>query len=307
MRRSALLLAVIGSLALPGAAPAAVTGGAEGGIDPGGAAFDPVPPPAPLRIRSFAPSAAAVSLRVDGPVRRVRLRVDLLDATSRALVRRFRLGTRRTGRRMRLAWAPRLAPGDYLARLDAQAPGARRARRIGRTPLRVAAPAPPPPAPPPAPPAPGPAAAPRFPVQGLYTFGGEDARFGAGRPGHSHQGQDMMAAQGTPIVSPVAGVVHWRAYQAEGAGHYLVIRADDGRDLVFMHMRAGSLTVDKGAPVAAGQRIGEVGNTGYGPEPGHSDEFTWHLHVGIQEPSGEWVNPYPLLRSLYRAAVEESP
>ena len=40
------------------------------------------------------------------------------------------------------------------------------------------------------------------------------ARFGAGRTGHVHQGQDIVAAEGTPVVTPVAGIVHWRAYQA---------------------------------------------------------------------------------------------
>ena len=51
--------------------------------------------------------------------------------------------------------------------------------------------------------------------------------------------------------------------------------------------------------------MGEVGNTGYGNTPGHRDEFTYHLHLGIQEPDGVWVNPYPLVSRLYDAAVRE--
>ena len=43
-----------------------------------------------------------------------------------------------------------------------------------------------------------------FPVQGAYSFGGPDSRFGAAREGHAHQGQDIAAAEGTPVVSPVA-------------------------------------------------------------------------------------------------------
>ena len=66
----------------------------------------------------------------------------------------------------------------------------------------------------------------------------------AARP--RHRGQDILAAQGTPVVTPRAGTVTWRAYQADGAGNYVVIRADDGRDFVFMHLLDGSITVAKG-------------------------------------------------------------
>ena len=112
-----------------------------------------------------------------------------------------------------------------------------------------------------------------FPVQGPYSFGGDGARFGATRPGHAHQGQDIIAAAGTPVVAPRAGVVTWRAYQADGAGHYVVLRTDDGRDLVFMHFQDGSVAVSKNQAVAAGQRLGRVGSTGRSDGP--------HLHFEI--------------------------
>jgi murein DD-endopeptidase MepM/ murein hydrolase activator NlpD len=121
-----------------------------------------------------------------------------------------------------------------------------------------------------------------FPVQGAYSFGGEGARFGAGRTGHVHQGQDIVAAEGTPVVTPVAGIVHWRAYQAGGAGYYVVIRGDDGRDYAFMHFQAGSTLVEKGQRVAAGQRLASVGNTG--------DSQGAHLHFEIW-PDGWYASP----------------
>ena len=110
-------------------------------------------------------------------------------------------------------------------------------------------------------------------MQGAYDLGGDDARFGAARRGHVHQGQDIVAAEGTPIVTPVAGIVHWRAYQASGAGHYVVVRGDDGRDYVFMHMQDGSVVAEKGRRVAAGEHLGSVGNTG--------DSRGAHLHFEI--------------------------
>ena len=133
-----------------------------------------------------------------------------------------------------------------------------------------------------------------FPVAGPYTLGGEEARFGARRSGHSHQGQDILAAAGTPVVAPRAGMVSWRAYQAEGAGHYLVMHGDDARDYVFMHLQDGSLAVDKGQPVAAGEQLGAVGATGRADGP--------HLHFeiwpdGWYEPGSEPIDPLPDLLS----------
>jgi murein DD-endopeptidase MepM/ murein hydrolase activator NlpD len=112
-----------------------------------------------------------------------------------------------------------------------------------------------------------------FPVQGSYSFGGADARFGATRSGHIHQGQDILAAKGTPVVAPRTGFISWRAYQANGAGYYLVLHADDERDFVFMHLKSGSLLVDKGQGVTAGQPLAQVGTTGASSGP--------HLHFEI--------------------------
>jgi len=299
---------VVALLLLAPAGAGAQTGGAEAIGDPGGAAFAPgarsVRPVArefSITPGTLAPGApATVTLRVDGPTRRARVRVDVVAPGGRRVAARIDLGLEPTGRRVRHAWVPRgrpLAPGAYVARLHAVDGSGHRLRRSSRLPGRVAlrvaappaAPAPAPTAPPaPAPARPGGA----FPVQGPYSFGGDDARFGATRTGHAHQGQDVVAAEGTPIVSPRAGVVYWRAYQGDGAGHYLVVRADDGRDLVFMHLREGSLLVEKGAQVAAGQRIADVGNTGR--------SFGAHLHFEIW-PGGWWakgskpIDPRPQL------------
>ena len=133
-----------------------------------------------------------------------------------------------------------------------------------------------------------------FPVAGAYTLGGEDAVFRAPRSGHRHMGHDVSAARGTPVVAPFAGVVAWVRYQRAGAGHYVVLDADDERDYVFMHLRRGSIPVVEGQRVAAGEQIGEVGNSGrsFGP----------HLHFevwvgGWYEKGGEPVDPLPLLQS----------
>ena len=174
-----------------------------------------------------------------------RVRVDVLAPGVAAA--RVRLGVVGANGRLRSAWAAAIPAGKYTARLVVSGAGVTRYLRV---PLSVVAP-------PAATPAALAAAGSKvFPVQGPYTLGGEDARFGAGRTGHTHQGQDIVAAEGLPVVAPVGGVVHWIAYQADGAGHYVVVSGADGRHYVFMHLQAGSIAVAKGATVVAGQRLG---------------------------------------------------
>jgi murein DD-endopeptidase MepM/ murein hydrolase activator NlpD len=133
-----------------------------------------------------------------------------------------------------------------------------------------------------------------FPIAGAFDWGGEGSRFGAKRHGHSHQGQDLSAAEGTPVVAPRGGLVEAVQHQAAGAGHYVVLDADDeDYDYVFMHLKTGSIPVEEGDRVRTGQAIGEVGNTGSSSGP--------HLHfeiwVGGWYTGGEPIDPLPLLQS----------
>jgi murein DD-endopeptidase MepM/ murein hydrolase activator NlpD len=99
----------------------------------------------------------------------------------------------------------------------------------------------------------------KFPVRGPHLYGDG---VGAPRVGHTHQGQDVAADCGTPLVAARGGRVQWNGYQAGGAGNYIVI---DGRktrhDYVYMHLRSRS-RLHRGDRVKTGRRIGRVGNTG---------------------------------------------
>jgi murein DD-endopeptidase MepM/ murein hydrolase activator NlpD len=137
---------------------------------------------------------------------------------------------------------------------------------------------------------------PVFPLAGSFDWGGRDAGFGAKRKGHRHQGQDLPAALGTPVVAPHAGVVEAVDYQPKLAGNYVVIDSDgEDYDFVFMHLRSGSIEVVVGEQVRAGQRIGTVGSTGRSTGP--------HLHfeiwVGGWYVGGHPIDPLPLLKSWY--------
>jgi murein DD-endopeptidase MepM/ murein hydrolase activator NlpD len=110
----------------------------------------------------------------------------------------------------------------------------------------------------------------QFPVPGPHTYGGADARFGAPRSGHTHQGQDLPAACGEKLYVFEKGQVRTNAYQAGGAGYYVVIHGlITGTDAVYMHLRAPSWA-PVGTGVTAGQQIGKVGDTG--------DAQGCHLH-----------------------------
>jgi murein DD-endopeptidase MepM/ murein hydrolase activator NlpD len=131
-----------------------------------------------------------------------------------------------------------------------------------------------------------------FPVVGRHGYGEGAARFGAGRSGHAHQGQDVFAPCGTPVVAAHAGVVKVAEFEAR-AGNHLIVAAEGGVDQVYMHLRDAAL-VAEGAPVATGQPIGFVGDTG--------DAQGCHLHFEIW-PAPGWaaggspVDPLPSLEA----------
>jgi murein DD-endopeptidase MepM/ murein hydrolase activator NlpD len=120
-----------------------------------------------------------------------------------------------------------------------------------------------------------------FPVPGPHSFGGPDARFGAPRTGHTHQGQDIPAACGQQLVAEETGVLKVNAYQASGAGYYVVIHgALSGTDAVYMHLQAPSpIAVE--SSVSAGEVLGKVGDTG--------DAQGCHLHFERWSAPGWYV------------------
>jgi len=132
-----------------------------------------------------------------------------------------------------------------------------------------------------------------FPVRGAHTFGDG---FGAARSGHTHEGVDIMAACGTPLVAARGGVVKYKGTHP-AAGNYLVIDgAGTDVDYAYMHLRRPSPLL-KGAAVMTGQPIGEVGDTG--------DADGCHLHFEIWTAPGWYaggrpIDPLPSLKAWDR-------
>jgi len=314
---AAVLLALVAL-----AVPAAAGGAAAGGLRSGGAAFgDPLPIPdkRPIasrltvtpRVITAGDPAPVVRLRVrQRGVVRVRARIVVVRLPGSRPVARKSLGRVRTGRalKVRLPKALKLQTGRYVVRLHVKDPRGRTLRRSGahpgrarivvRRPKAVPAPAPAPaggPAPLMPEPGPSPGGPGVFPIAGAFDFGGAGARFGAGRTGHIHEGQDIMAAAGTPIVAPYAGTISSTSFQSGGAGEYVVLDAIDGRAYFFAHCLRRSTVVAEGAAVSAGQTLCQVGATGTTSGAPHLHFEIWQ--TGWRVPGGGPIDPLPELRA----------
>lgn len=99
-----------------------------------------------------------------------------------------------------------------------------------------------------------------------------------------HNGVDMAAPGGSPILAAYNGTVVAAAYNAS-MGNYIMI--DHGDNLFTIYMHASALYVSKGAEVVKGQKIAAVGTTGR--STGN------HLHFSVRL-NGNYVNPWGYLK-----------
>ncbi|MGA2321339.1 MAG: M23 family metallopeptidase [Solirubrobacteraceae bacterium] len=262
-------------------------------------------------------SPPRVIVRIDeAGVGTVKAQLSVIDLSTHEPVITVALGWIPTARALNVSW-PRgatLTPGSYQVSLSAHdhhngtlLPGAHSSREASLT-VKAPVQAPPPaPAPPAAPleagvltPAQTASAGAVFPVAGPHNFGGPENRFGAPRDGYVHEGQDVLTVEGTPVVLPMAGTILTTSYQASGAGYYAVEHTNVGFDFMFAHCEAGSLVVNTGQAVSAGQALCEAGQTGDATAP--------HLHFemwvgGWQAPTGHPIDPLPYLEAWDHAGA----
>lgn len=105
-----------------------------------------------------------------------------------------------------------------------------------------------------------------------------------------HNGIDINATndgetgQTDYITAHTGGTVEAVGFD-DSAGNYVKIRVDPKTLMVYYHMK-NPCTLEKGATVKKGDRIGYVGKTGSATGK--------HLHFGIQY-NGEWIDPEPYL------------
>jgi peptidoglycan LD-endopeptidase LytH len=105
--------------------------------------------------------------------------------------------------------------------------------------------------------------------------------------GRTHEGTDMMAAYGTPLVAITSGTITYASYDGSG-GNMIFLSGDDGHQYWYMHNQQNLVTSGR---VQAGQQIATVGDTG-------NAVGNPHLHFEYHPGGGAPVNPYPLVASL---------
>lgn len=135
-----------------------------------------------------------------------------------------------------------------------------------------------------------------------------------------HLGNDLMGAQGTPIVAVEGGVVEAMGWNRYG-GWRIGIRSFDGkRYYYYAHLqkdRPFAPGLEEGDLVQAGDLIGFMGRTGYSDRENTNNIETVHLHFGIQlvfeesqkECNSEiWIDAYDIVRLLsgHRSSIQKT-
>lgn len=119
-----------------------------------------------------------------------------------------------------------------------------------------------------------------------------------------HEGCDLMPPQNKsgiyPIFSMTDGIVEKIGWLDKG-GYRLGIRGPKGGYFYYAHLSDYGGDFREGQAIRAGELIGYMGDTGYGPE-GTRGKFDVHLHLGIyvrtEDNPEVSVNPYWILQSL---------
>ena len=103
--------------------------------------------------------------------------------------------------------------------------------------------------------------------------------------GSLHEGVDFAAPTGTPILAAAGGIVITHEFHAAYGN---MIELDHGNGLVTRYAHASKLNARLGEVVKRGQKIAEVGSTGYSTGP--------HLHFEVRQ-QGVAQNPSKFLYS----------
>ena len=127
-----------------------------------------------------------------------------------------------------------------------------------------------------------------FPVYGKHRYSDD---WGAVRQdtGH-HEGNDIFAEAGTPIVAVCDGTLH-RVGTNTVPGNRIYLKCAHNDEFFYAHLSAFASDTRTGLKVEAGKVIGFVGSTG------DAEQTPPHLHFEVHPDSGDAVDPYPFLRA----------
>ncbi|MEA2686355.1 MAG: hypothetical protein QOE93_1550, partial [Actinomycetota bacterium] len=139
----------------------------------------------------------------------------------------------------------------------------------------------------------------RFPVAGPADWEDDwhDPRFGP--PFHLHQGTDIFAERGTPVLAPEAGTVRFEDGGLGGRAAY--VTTGDGTYYYMAHLNSYEDSLYSGASVKERQVVGYVGNTG------NAENGAPHLHFEIHPYGGGATNPKPIIDQWLADALDNVP
>lgn len=126
------------------------------------------------------------------------------------------------------------------------------------------------------------AAAP-FPVAGTVWYSDDWLFPRIGPPPHLHEGTDIFAPMGTPIVASSPGIISGKSEVGLG-GTSLWVAADDGTGFYYTHLSAYAEGIEIGSRVDVGTVIGYVGNTGNAITT--SPHLHFEIHPAVKDPKG---------------------
>ncbi|MEW5740621.1 MAG: M23 family metallopeptidase [Myxococcota bacterium] len=131
-----------------------------------------------------------------------------------------------------------------------------------------------------------------MPVRGLRPTDVRSTWHARRSGGRRHEGIDLFAARGTPVVSATRGVV-WRVGNDSLGGRVVTVLGDGPALYYYAHLDDWTPGLHAGEEVAKGTPLGTVGNSG------NARTTPPHLHFGVYR-IGLWrskaVDPAPLLR-----------
>ena len=127
-----------------------------------------------------------------------------------------------------------------------------------------------------------------FPVLGQEPAAAQ-SRWGAPRDGgrRSHEGVDIFAPRGTPVLAAAGGIV--RRVGTQRLGGLVVWLRDDEGGYSHYYAHLSAQLVERGERVRAGDTLGLVGNTG------NARTTPPHLHFGLYRRGEGAVDPWPFL------------
>lgn len=128
----------------------------------------------------------------------------------------------------------------------------------------------------------------QMPVQGVKPGQIQDTWGAARSQGRKHQGTDIFAPRGTPVLSATQGIVR-RIGTNDLGGKVIWVTGPDLSQHYYAHLEDYAGHIQQGDWVEAGEVIAYVGNSG------NARNTPPHLHYGIYIGVEGATNPYPYL------------